>query len=485
MTLNPVAYKPYSDPDDFIREVTDLIWVQRDVSFIVDNYEPDSIVHGALGTTVGRQGVIDGSLVRIAQTPQRVGQAEDVIWEARGDDAFLSSHLVLSVDRNQTGVNSLTYPFFRSRTIANCLYRRGRMVEEWVVRDSLAGALQQGIDPEEAALRLGFAGYQGSWCDPAPVDVLAEGDSGPRTDERTVLCVLTHDPKFDVPLLEVALRIPVAYVGAMGSRRTHDERLDRLAEAGLSEAEIARCRRRSGWTWAHGHRRRRRSRSRPRSSLGAGAARGSGWGDRRPHPPDGRALTKDRVSADLPFVYAVEVVGLLAAPGHRYDGRPGTTVPEQSATGASGSRSAPASASSATATRAAGAPGRLAHGAGRRVGGGAGRRARLRAARSAADPPQRGAARRGGRGAARRALLARLRRGRGACCAAAGRPTPAPGSTSSCPRRPPGHARSRRDPLRAPVRRRPPPGPAVLRSAVRLDAERAGRARPLAPHRPA
>src|SRR3712207_9140794 len=61
-----------------------------------------------------------------------------------------------------------------------------------------------------------------------------------RVDERTVLCVLTHDPKFDVPLLEVALRIPVAYVGAMGSRRTHDERLQRLAEAGLSEGELAR-----------------------------------------------------------------------------------------------------------------------------------------------------------------------------------------------------------------------------------------------------
>jgi xanthine dehydrogenase accessory factor len=55
-----------------------------------------------------------------------------------------------------------------------------------------------------------------------------------------VLCVLTHDPKFDVPLLEVALRIPVAYVGAMGSRRTHDEREERLREAGLTDAEIAR-----------------------------------------------------------------------------------------------------------------------------------------------------------------------------------------------------------------------------------------------------
>src|SRR3954454_13878143 len=113
MTLNPVAYKPYSDPDDFIREVTDLIWVQRDVAFIVDNYEPDSIVHGALGPTVGRQGVIDGTLVRIAPTPQRVGQAEDVVWEARRDDASLTAHQVLSVVRNQPGVNSLPFPFFR------------------------------------------------------------------------------------------------------------------------------------------------------------------------------------------------------------------------------------------------------------------------------------------------------------------------------------------------------------------------------------
>jgi xanthine dehydrogenase accessory factor len=56
-----------------------------------------------------------------------------------------------------------------------------------------------------------------------------------------VLCILTHDPKFDVPLLEVALRLPeVAYIGAMGSRRTHDDRLERLRERGITDAEIAR-----------------------------------------------------------------------------------------------------------------------------------------------------------------------------------------------------------------------------------------------------
>ncbi|HEX6498884.1 MAG TPA: XdhC family protein [Micromonosporaceae bacterium] len=116
------------------------------------------------------------------------------------------------------------------------------------------------IDFAAAVARLGvFLGYRVTVCDARPVfatrsrfpdahEVVvewphrylrAEADAG-RVDPRTVLCVLTHDPKFDVPLLEVALRLPVAYVGAMGSRRTHDDRLRRLREAGLGDAELAR-----------------------------------------------------------------------------------------------------------------------------------------------------------------------------------------------------------------------------------------------------
>ena len=60
-------------------------------------------------------------------------------------------------------------------------------------------------------------------------------------DGRTVICVLTHDPKFDVPLLEAALRLPdVGYVGAMGSRRTHEHRVAALRAAGLTDAELSR-----------------------------------------------------------------------------------------------------------------------------------------------------------------------------------------------------------------------------------------------------
>ncbi|RFA16030.1 XshC-Cox1-family protein [Subtercola boreus] len=57
-----------------------------------------------------------------------------------------------------------------------------------------------------------------------PADYLARTD----TDSRTAVVVLTHDDKFDVPLLQVALGLPLGYVGAMGSRRTHERRLDAL-----------------------------------------------------------------------------------------------------------------------------------------------------------------------------------------------------------------------------------------------------------------
>jgi xanthine dehydrogenase accessory factor len=59
-------------------------------------------------------------------------------------------------------------------------------------------------------------------------------------DSRTAICVLTHDPKFDVPALEVALRSNAGYVGAMGSRRTCADRVERLRQAGLAEHELSR-----------------------------------------------------------------------------------------------------------------------------------------------------------------------------------------------------------------------------------------------------
>ena len=61
-------------------------------------------------------------------------------------------------------------------------------------------------------------------------------------DARTAVLVLTHDPKFDMPLLVAALETPAGYIGAMGSRLTCDERTQRLLEAGVTAAEVARVR---------------------------------------------------------------------------------------------------------------------------------------------------------------------------------------------------------------------------------------------------
>jgi xanthine dehydrogenase accessory factor len=69
-----------------------------------------------------------------------------------------------------------------------------------------------------------------------PDELLAEAP----VDARTAICVLTHDPKFDVPLLRAALATDAGYIGAMGSRRTDDDRVRKLRAEGLGDAELAR-----------------------------------------------------------------------------------------------------------------------------------------------------------------------------------------------------------------------------------------------------
>ena len=107
----------------------------------------------------------------------------------------------------------------------------------------------------------GFLGYRTTVCDPRPAFTtpgrFPEADEvvcawppawfqdevlAGRVDARTVVAVLTHDDRFDVDLLAAALGSPARYVGAMGSRRTHDSRVRRLREAGVSDDAIGRLR---------------------------------------------------------------------------------------------------------------------------------------------------------------------------------------------------------------------------------------------------
>jgi xanthine dehydrogenase accessory factor len=176
--------------------------------------------------------------------------AAATLGSARADDAVHDDALgLLALGNNAT----LTYGPDGERR------GEGMRVFVWAFAPKPRMLVFGAIDFAAAVARVGsFLGYHVTVCDARPVfatnsrfpeadEVVvdwphrylqAEQDAG-RIDARTVITVLTHDPKFDVPLLEVALRLPeVAYVGAMGSRRTHEDRLARLGEAGIDDKEI-------------------------------------------------------------------------------------------------------------------------------------------------------------------------------------------------------------------------------------------------------
>ena len=112
------------------------------------------------------------------------------------------------------------------------------------------------IDFASAVARIGkFMGYRVIVCDARPVFatrerfptadeiVVAWPDEFLKTaevDKRSVICVLTHDPKFDVPVLLEALKTEAGYIGAMGSRRTHNNRSARLKEEGVTDEDLTR-----------------------------------------------------------------------------------------------------------------------------------------------------------------------------------------------------------------------------------------------------
>ena len=220
-----------------LREIADDIENDRPVAVATVIAHPDT-------ERVGRRIVVrpEGD-----DTP-RTGS----LGSSRADDAVADDvRGLLAAGRNET----LTYGPDGERR------GEGMRVFVWSFAPAARMLVFGAIDFAAAVAKIGsFLGYHVTVCDARPVfatisrfpsaDTVvvdwphryleAEQEAG-RVDERTVLCVLTHDPKFDVPLLGVALRMPeVAYVGAMGSRRTHEDRLARLREAGLTEGELSR-----------------------------------------------------------------------------------------------------------------------------------------------------------------------------------------------------------------------------------------------------
>jgi xanthine dehydrogenase accessory factor len=235
----------------------------------------------SVGLTCG--GIIDVYVEPISR--QTFPELGEVIEDVKAGRPVAIATLISGVDDGRLGARLIVRPESATGTL-------GSERLDDAVRDDVRGLLQQGstavvhygpdgerrlddiavfvasyaprprmivfgaIDFAAAVARVGsFLGYRVTVCDARPTFAtkkrfpeadevvvawphryLAQTD----VDERTVVCVLTHDPKFDVPLLEIALKLPLAYLGAMGSRRTNDDRAHRLKELGFTDDDLAR-----------------------------------------------------------------------------------------------------------------------------------------------------------------------------------------------------------------------------------------------------
>ena len=198
--LDPAAYAPYRSPRDYILSWTDELWIDKGIGRLAEHYSTDIKVHTAYGETYGFAPVIGNSIQKMSAFPNGGGgSGEDVVWESRGRQGFISSHRVL-----KTGTNSGYWTYgpptgrnWISRTIAHCVVQDNRIVEEWLVRDEFAVLESLGLDPfaiaadlaatspvTGEALSIADAGaFAGSYP-----DVVRNGISGERPDRFDEAC---------------------------------------------------------------------------------------------------------------------------------------------------------------------------------------------------------------------------------------------------------------------------------------------------------
>ena len=151
--FNPI----FTDFPDFIEKITREIWEGRGIGRSLEKYYgPDVIVRASNAIVVGNQGVTAATLATLHEFPDRQLVYEDCIWTGNEDDGFLSSHRLISVMRKQ---NDGAYgpslgQVVRSRIIADCVVKDGRISEEWLVRDHGAFAACLGTTSEALAREL-------------------------------------------------------------------------------------------------------------------------------------------------------------------------------------------------------------------------------------------------------------------------------------------------------------------------------------------
>ncbi|MGH3449488.1 MAG: XdhC family protein [Haloechinothrix sp.] len=222
------------------------------IEVLVQRVDPTSPI-GDIFTALDREEPV--ALATVIGGPADLG-AQRYVWTERAEGSLGNEGLDVAITADARGMLA------QGATGAKHYGPTGqrRMDEVTVFVQSFAPPPRMlvfgAIDFAAAVAEIGaFLGYRVTVCDARPVfatrkrfpkahEVVREWPheflSHTKVEESTAICVLTHDPKFDVPLLAAALETPAHYIGVMGSRRTHTDRLDRLRDEGVTEDQIAR-----------------------------------------------------------------------------------------------------------------------------------------------------------------------------------------------------------------------------------------------------
>ncbi|MEU5168097.1 XdhC family protein [Streptomyces mutomycini] len=230
-----------------IREVTPEMPLGRVSADLADG-SPVALVtplDGGGSLAVGR-GAVSGSLGGTAADRVAVLAAEGML--ARGESGLVNAGEGAAPDGERPGAGS-------PAAGTACVPGRELLVQSFAPRPGLLifGATEFARSLADFGAALG---HRVTVCDARPA--FADPGRFPGADEvvadrpdrwfrahedlidpTTAVCVLTHDPRFDIPVLTRALRSAAGYVGAMGSRRTHEDRVARLRAAGTTEAQLA------------------------------------------------------------------------------------------------------------------------------------------------------------------------------------------------------------------------------------------------------
>jgi hypothetical protein len=154
----------YRDFVDYIIRCTHRIWEQKNPGLCVTHYGEDCAIETLAGPVTGAAAVVRNTTGALATFADRLVIGEDVIWSEYAPGVFHSSHRIMSRSTHMGDDPVFGPATMRSngvRTIADCLCRENRIVEEWLVRDNLRALWQLGGDARETAERLAAADREG------------------------------------------------------------------------------------------------------------------------------------------------------------------------------------------------------------------------------------------------------------------------------------------------------------------------------------